>query len=166
MINKRYILEAAVADKKLRRMALEIAENNYNETQLILIGIKDQGLVIAHRISEYLRAHFSGDVIVLEMTIDKKYPASVTIHNAVDFTGKTIILMDDVANSGRVLLYALKPLLEQYPKKIQTLALVERTHKNFPVDVDYVGISVSTTLDEHIYVEVQNNTVSGAWIED
>ena len=58
MINKRYILGAAVADKKLRRMALEIAENNYNEAQLILIGIKEQGLVIAHKISEYLQCAF------------------------------------------------------------------------------------------------------------
>jgi pyrimidine operon attenuation protein/uracil phosphoribosyltransferase len=63
------------------------------------------------------------------------------------------------------MLYALKPLLEHYPKKIQTLALVERTHKTFPVDVDYVGFSVSTTPDEHIYVEVHNDTVTGAWIE-
>ncbi|MEI9959288.1 MAG: hypothetical protein WDM90_23910 [Ferruginibacter sp.] len=63
------------------------------------------------------------------------------------------------------MLYALKPLLEFYPKKIQTLALVERTHKIFPVDVDYVGFSVSTTLDEHIYVEVAGDAVTGAWIE-
>lgn len=83
-----------------------------------------------------------------------------------DFNDTTIILIDDVANSGRTMLYALKPLLEQYPKKIQTLALVERTHKTFPLDVDYVGISVSTTLDEHIYVEVENDAVTGAWIEE
>ena len=62
------------------------------------------------------------------------------------------------------MLYALKPLLNQLPKKIQTLALVERTHKSFPVDVDYVGFSVSTTLDEHILVEVANGEVTGAWL--
>jgi len=82
-----------------------------------------------------------------------------------DFTGKTIILIDDVANSGRTMLYALKPLLDQHPKKIQTLALVERTHKSFPVDVDYVGLSVSTTTDEHIEVEVENGEVLGAWLD-
>ena len=62
------------------------------------------------------------------------------------------------------MLYALKPLLNQLPKKIQTLALVERTHKSFPVDVDYVGFSVSTTLDEHILVEVADGEVMGAWL--
>jgi pyrimidine operon attenuation protein / uracil phosphoribosyltransferase len=163
--SKNYILNAAVAEKKLRRMALEIAERNYNEPQLILIGIKDHGLVIAKKISDYLKANFKGEVLVIELAIDKKHPASVTLSTAMDFNDKVIVLIDDVANSGRTMLYALKPLLEQYPKKIQTLALVERTHKTFPVDVDYVGLSVSTTLDEHIYVEVENEVIIGAWIE-
>jgi pyrimidine operon attenuation protein / uracil phosphoribosyltransferase len=166
MNNKKYILSAAVAEKKLRRMALEIAERNYDEPQLVLIGIKDHGTVIANKISDHLKDNFKGEVVVLELTIDKKHPQNVTLNSTMDFNGKAVILIDDVANSGRVMLYALKPLLLQFPKKIQTLALVERTHKNFPVDVDYVGLSVSTTLDEHIYVEVENNTVSGAWIED
>jgi len=74
-------------------------------------------------------------------------------------------LIDDVANSGRTMLYALKPLLEKLPKKIQTLALVERTHKSFPVDVDYVGLSVSSTTDEHIVVEVEAGEVLGAWMD-
>lgn len=166
MSNKKYILNAAVAEKKLRRMALEIVERNYDEPQLLLIGIKDHGTVIAKKISDYLKSSFKGEVIVMELGIDKKHPAAVTLSTAMDFNDKTIILIDDVANSGRTMLYALKPLLEQYPKKIQTLALVERTHKTFPLDVDYVGISVSTTLDEHIYVEVTNDVVTGAWIEE
>ena len=163
--NKKYILTAAVAEKKLRRMALEIAERNYNEPQLILIGIKEQGSVIAKKISDYLKANFKGEVIVIELGIDKKKPAAVTLSTVMDFNDKAIILIDDVANSGRTMLYALKPLLEQYPKKIQTLALVERTHKTFPVSVDYVGFSVSTTLDEHIYVEEKDGEILGAWIE-
>ena len=163
--NKKYILSAVVAEKKLRRMALEIAERNYDEAQLVLIGIKDHGTVIAKKISDHLKANFKGEVIVVELGIDKKKPAEVVITPSMDFNDKVIVLIDDVANSGRTMLYALKPLLQQYPKKIHTLALVERTHKIFPVDVDYIGISVSTTPDEHIYVEVENNVVTGAWIE-
>ena len=102
----------------------------------------------------------------MELGINKKHPEAVTLSVTMDFNDKTIVLIDDVANSGRTMLYALKPLLEQYPKKIQTLALVERTHKTFPVDMDYVGFSVSTTLDEHIFVEVGNGAVTGAWIEE
>jgi len=165
MDNKKYILTATVAEKKLRRMALEIAERNYDETQLILIGIKGSGSVIAKKISDYLKENFKGEILLLELGIDKRKPAAVTLSQQIDFNDKAIVLIDDVANSGKTMLYALKPLLEFYPKKIQTLALVERTHKIFPVDVDYVGFSVSTTLDEHIYVEVAGDAVIGAWIE-
>ena len=165
MAEKKYILSKEVAEKKLRRMALQVAEQNYEELQLVLIGIKDNGLVIAHKISSYLKGVFNGEVIVVEISLNKKKPADVTLHPVIDFNGKAILLIDDVANSGSTMLYALKPLLEAYPKKIQTLALVERTHKSFPIDVDYVGISISTTLDEHIYVEVEGGEVGGAWME-
>jgi pyrimidine operon attenuation protein/uracil phosphoribosyltransferase len=165
MTDKKYILTAEVAEKKLRRMALEIVERNYDEAELILLGIKESGLVIAQLISGFLATNYKGKVQVIALGLDKKRPAAVTIEPALDFTNKTVILIDDVANSGRTMLYALRPLLDQYPKKIQTLALVERTHKTFPIDVDYVGYSVSTTLDEHIYVEVENGKVSGAWMD-
>jgi len=165
MDNKKNILSAEVADKKLRRMALQVAEQNYDAKQLILVGIKANGIFIAHIISKYLEEVFKGEVIVLALSMDKKKPADISLDNKMDFNGKTILLIDDVANSGRTMLYALKPLLEQLPQKIQTLALVERTHKTFPIDVDYVGLSVSTTTDEHISVEVKNGQVAGAWME-
>lgn len=165
MENKKYILSAEAANKKLRRMALQVVEQNYNAEQLILIGIKKSGTVIAEKIRQYLKDIFSGEVIVLELSLDKKKPAAVTLNKTIDFTDKTILLIDDVANSGRTMLYALKPLLEYLPQKIQTLALVERTHKTFPVAVDYVGFSVSTTTDEHIYVEVEGGEVTGAWMD-
>lgn len=165
MQDKKYILSAEVADKKLRRMALQVVEQNYNASQLVLIGIKQNGIVIAEKIRQHLKDVFTGEVIVLELSMDKKKPAAITLSETMDFTDKTILLIDDVANSGRTMLYALKPLLEQLPKKIQTLALVERTHKTFPVAVDYVGLSVSTTLDEHILVEVDGGEVTGAWMD-
>jgi pyrimidine operon attenuation protein / uracil phosphoribosyltransferase len=165
MSHNNNILPAAVAEKKLSRMALEIAERNYAESEIILLGIKDNGTVIAKKIAAYLSGVFKGTITVLDLYIDKRHPGEITITPATDFNNKTVILVDDVANSGRVMLYALKPLLDQHPKKIQTLALVERTHKSFPVSVDYVGLSVSTTPDEHIYVDVENGEVMGARME-
>ena len=164
MNNKKQILTAEVANKKLRRMALQVVEQNYTGKQLILIGIKAHGSVIAEKMRQFIKEIFKGEVIVLELSMDKKNPLKIELNTAMDFNGKTILLIDDVANSGRTMLYALKPLLEQLPKKIQTMALVERTHKTFPVDVDYVGFSVSTTADEHISVEVKGGEVTGAWM--
>jgi pyrimidine operon attenuation protein / uracil phosphoribosyltransferase len=165
MSNRNYILSAEVADKKLRRMALEVMEQNYGAKELVLIGIKMNGIYIAQKISSYLKEVYKGEVQVMELSMDKKKPAEISLDKKMDFNDKTIILIDDVANSGRTMLYALKPLLAQHPKKIQTLALVERTHKTFPIEVDYIGLSVSTTQDEHIYIEVKNGQVAGAWME-
>ncbi len=164
MEHRNQIMTAEVATKKLRRMALQVVEQNYNTNQLILIGIKANGTVIAEKIGHFLKEVFAGEVIVLELSMDKKNPGVITLNSEMNFTGKTILVIDDVANSGRTMLFALKPLLEQRPKKIQTLALLERTHKTFPVSVDYVGFSVSTTLDEHIAVVVENGEVKGAWM--
>ena len=161
---KKYILTAASAEKKLRRMALEIAERNYEEDALLLVGIKENGIIIANIIEGFLKEVFKGKIEVAALSLDKKKPGTVTFSRDIVFDNKVILLIDDVANSGRTMLYALKPMLEQYPKKIQTLALVERTHKTFPVAVDYVGFSVSTTLDEHIVVEVEEGKVTGAFM--
>ncbi len=164
MEQRKQILTAEVANKKLRRMALQVAEQNYDVKQLILIGIKSSGSVIAAKIGQYLQEVFSGEVVILDLSMDKKNPLNISLDSDLDLNDKTIVLIDDVANSGRTMLYALKPLLNQLPKKVQTLALVERTHKSFPVDVDYVGFSISTTLDEHILVEVDGGEVTGAWL--
>lgn len=81
-----------------------------------------------------------------------------------NFNDKVIIVADDVVNSGKTLLYAIKPFLEFKPKKIQTLVLVERTHKAFPVTSDYVGLSIATTIQEHIIVEVEGEEINGAYM--
>ncbi|MBS1743870.1 MAG: phosphoribosyltransferase [Bacteroidetes bacterium] len=159
------ILDSITANKKLRRMALEVAERNFDAKELILIGIKENGIFIATKIKQYLQEVFKGNIILTDLALDKKNPGEITLGSEPDFTNKTVLLIDDVANSGRTMLYALKPLLKQYPAQIQTLALVERTHKKFPIAVDYVGLSVSTTLNEMIVVEVEAGEVMGAWMK-
>ena len=161
---KNYILDAATAAKKLERMAYEIVEENIDESSLLLVGIRESGSVIARNIQQLLAKISSIPTQLVTLSLDKRYPYEVTPSEPIDTNDKVVIVIDDVANSGRTMLYALKPLLEQLPKKIQTLALVERTHKTFPIEVDYIGYSVSTTLDEHICVEVEAGEVTGAWM--
>ena len=160
------ILDRESIRMKLERMALEIVENNLEEESIILVGIEENGSVIARNMERLLKEYSSLKVQLINLTLDKKHPGEITLSQQVDITNKVIVLIDDVANSGKTILYSLKPFLEYHPKKIQTLALVERTHKSFPIDVDYVGLSISTTLDEHIYVEVDGGEVGGAWMEE
>ena len=164
---KNYILTQQVAEKKLRRMAYEILENNAGEQQLILAGIRESGSVIARAIQQQLQ-EISGDLLktrLISISLDKKNPGTVTLSESLAFDDQVIIVIDDVANSGRTLLYAMKPFLEFHPRKIESLVLVERTHKAFPVQPDYTGLSLSTTLQEHIYVDVEGDQVRGAWLE-
>ena len=162
---KNYILSKLAAEKKLRRMALEIVENNAEEKQLILAGIKESGTIVAKSIQQMLKEFSKVKTDLISIKLDKKKPTAVSLSKKMSFDDKVIIVIDDVVNSGQTLLYALKPFLDSHPKKIQTLVLVERRHNNFPVRPDYVGLSVSTTLQEHIVVEVDKEKVLGAYLK-
>ncbi len=167
MAEKNYILSREVAEKKMQRMSLEVAENLFGDTSpIILIGIKDSGMVIAEIMQQLLDPLFEKcQIKVISCTINKRAPGEVLFSDLINFTGMNVIIIDDVTNSGRTLLYALKPLLHFLPKRIQTLSLVERMHKHFPIKMDYVGLSVATTLHEHIQVEVHEGQVMGAYLE-
>lgn len=162
---KKYILSKEVAEKKLRRMAYEILENNIDEKEIILAGIRESGSVVA-RVVQQMLSEISGiKTQLITITLDKKEPNEVSLSKQMDFNKKVIVVVDDVCNSGKTLLYALKPFIEFHPKKIQTLVLVERTHTSFPVRPDYVGLSLATTIQEHIFVEVEGETITGAYLK-
>ncbi len=107
---------------------------------------------------------FKGAIKVIMITLNKRHPGEITLSEELNFDEAVIILIDDVTNSGKTLLYALKPFLAFHPRKIQTLTLVERSHKLFPIASDYVGISLASTLQEHIFVEVEGEEVKGAYL--
>jgi pyrimidine operon attenuation protein / uracil phosphoribosyltransferase len=165
MAVKNYILDAGTTQKKLLRMAYEIAERNMDEPSLVLAGIKDSGVVMAHILKSLTEPLFKGEISVIEVGLDKRTPGEITLSDNRSFNNEVIILVDDVANSGKTMLYALKPFLAFYPKKIQTLVLVERSHKAFPIQADYVGLTISTALQEHIFVELTDEGIGGAWME-
>ena len=162
---KNYILNDVIAGKKMLRMAYEILENNSNEKEIILAGIRESGSVVAGNIQNLLAGLSSVKTEIISISLDKKHPNDVVLNKSINFNGKVIIVIDDVANSGKTLLYALKPFLAWHPKKIQTLVLIDRTHKAFPIKPDYVGISIATTLQDHIYVEVDQDKIIGAYLK-
>ncbi|HZK62551.1 MAG TPA: phosphoribosyltransferase family protein [Puia sp.] len=164
-MDKNYILSPETASRKLRRMAYEILENNFAEKEIILAGIRVNGSVIARNIQALLKEISTLSTQLLTVNLNKQKPQRVTLDKELSFDNKVVLLIDDVSNSGKTLLYALKPFLEADLKKIQTLVLVERRHNTFPVKPDYVGLSVATTLQEHIIVEVEGDQVKGAWLE-
>jgi pyrimidine operon attenuation protein/uracil phosphoribosyltransferase len=164
-MERNYILDQETAKKKLQRMAYEIVESNLDADRIILAGIRENGSVIASIMQQLLQQIHTIKVDLIHISLDKRNPGEVTLSETRDFNNQVIVLIDDVANSGRTMLYAMKPFLAYHPAKMQTLALVDRTHKTFPVNTDYIGMSLATTLHEHIYVETDGKNVTGAYLE-
>lgn len=164
-MKKKYILTEQIVEMKIRRMAFEIIENNREEKLIILAGIMDNGLVLANQIKTILENNSSILIKLITVKLNKKLPLQCDISDLDLIKNQVVIVIDDVINSGKTLLYALSPLLEASPRKIQTLTLVERSYKTFPVHADYVGISLSTTFQDHIQVEVDGNRVTGAYLQ-
>jgi pyrimidine operon attenuation protein/uracil phosphoribosyltransferase len=137
---KNCIMTAETIKRSIRRMAFQVAENNADETAIIIAGIVGNGRMLAAKLVAELKPMISATIELIDIDLNKKEPLNATIVSQQDFSDKVIIVVDDVSNTGKTLLYALKPFLNFQPKKIQTLVLVERSHKLFAVQPDYVGL--------------------------
>ena len=146
-------------DKKIERIAYEIYENNYNASELILIGIRNGGTQLAKRLKKIINGISDLKTTGYRIDFDNENPTEGKIEldkrlKAKELNDKPVIIVDDVANTGRTLCYAIQPLLNALPYKIEVAVLVDREHKLFPIKADYVGIRLSTTLLEHISVNL------------
>lgn len=159
------ILDKERIDWKMQRMAYQIWENNSDEKELTLIGIEDSGLVVAKSLSRRLQEISPLKVNVLSLKMNKRQPLKGDLTIDEDLNKKSVVLVDDVANSGKTLLYALRPILDYDPKKVLITVLVDRRHKSYPVAPDIVGHSVATTLQEHIEVETEGDYITAAFLQ-
>jgi pyrimidine operon attenuation protein / uracil phosphoribosyltransferase len=164
MGDKLYILNKSDIDNKLTRLAYEIIERNVEATQLTLAGIFPNGGAITNRLQQLIEQLSTIKVTTLSISLNKKSPAEITLEPSINKASDTIIIVDDVSMTGKTILYALQPFLQLNPQKIQTLVLVERQQKNFPIHSDYVGLHISTTLQETIIVEQDNGILTGAYL--
>ncbi len=153
------VLDEKQIRQKIRRLTVEILERNLNEPEIILAGINNNGVEMAHLLLQELVGRTDSNITLTRLRLN---PAAPTLHPIVlempieQVAGKVVIIVDDVANTGRTVYYALKPLLDVLPKKVEVAVLVDRKHKLFPIQTDYVGLSLATTLKETIEVKIKN----------
>lgn len=141
---------------KITRLALEILERNTDEGELYILGINQRGYQLAERLMEELRTVSNAPLHLWQLQIDPRSPLDPkpSLDRAtVDLAGKPVLLVDDVANTGRTLFYALGVLQDVLPAKIEVAVLVDRRHKSWPVYVTYSGMVLSTTLGDNILVD-------------
>jgi pyrimidine operon attenuation protein / uracil phosphoribosyltransferase len=154
-ILQKKILTPEQTDQKVRRVAYEIYERNFEESELVLAGIIGQGYELATLLSLELKQIASIKIHLMEIDVNKsapyQQPVSFDLAKAV-LTDKVIVVIDDVLHTGRTLAYSLSPFLGIQVKKLQVAVMVNRGHRLFPISADYVGYALSTTLNEHIKV--------------
>jgi pyrimidine operon attenuation protein/uracil phosphoribosyltransferase len=159
-IHNNIILSHKEIENKIRRIAYQIYENNVDEKQIILAGIDKNGYVLARKLKSVLSKISSIEPILCKVKIDKKNPRNPidTSLKVEEYINQSVVLIDDVLNSGTTLIYGVRHFLDVPLKQFKTAVLVNRNHKKYPVKADFKGISLSTSLNEHIDVKLEGKS--------
>lgn len=151
------VLNSKQIEQRINRIAWELYENNHDEKEVILAGIASNGYMLAKRLAKILEKISSIKTTVVEIKVNKTDPLKENVETGLkesDLKNKVVVLVDDVLNSGKTLIYGAKEFLKAPVKKLTTVVLVDRNHTRYPIKADFVGISLSTTMQEHITVEL------------
>lgn len=159
------ILDQERISFKLRRMAYEIWERNSEEKEITLIGIEQGGRILADNLCAILKEISPLKLNCIALAVNKKKPLNQVVDLRENLHGRTVILVDDVVNSGKTIMYSLHAVLSYDLKKLMVAVLVDRKHKSFPIASDIIGHSVATTLQDHIEVETNGNEIVAVYLE-
>ena len=157
------VMDAATIDRALSRMAHEILEKNKTTEELRLVGIQTRGVPLARRLAAKLFGieGTAPPVGILDINLYRDDLSTVgekPVVSATDIrfpvTGKDIVLTDDVLYTGRTIRAALDALFDHgRPARVQLLALIDRGHRELPIEARYVGRMVQTSNKEIIEVK-------------
>lgn len=153
------ILSHQQIQHKIKRIAYQIYEANVDEKELVIAGIEGGGLQFAKKIQAVLKEITPAKIILCKVMMDKKNPLKSGVTTSLpeaDYAKRSVVLVDDVLNSGTTLIYGVHHFLRTPLKQLKTAVLVNRNHKKYPVKADYKGISLSTSLKEHVQVEFKS----------
>ena len=159
--SKTLILGSNEATQKINRIAYQIVEKYHNEKKITFVGISSNGFLLAKKLQKDFSLICSIEIELTALKVNKKNPLSepISISPKIDFKNKTVVLIDDVLNSGRTLMHAASLITHEGAKQLNTVVLIDRRHRKFPIRADWVGLTLSTTLQEHISVEFSENKI-------
>ncbi|MDP5121231.1 MAG: phosphoribosyltransferase family protein [Spirosomaceae bacterium] len=161
------LLNATQTNQKIRRIAYQIYENNFSEKEIVIAGVVGEGFIFAELIVAELVKIAKCKISIAEVSFNKKAASQpeINIKSTIDtFKNKSVIITDDVLNTGRTLAFCLRPFLSIPLKKLQVAVLVDRNHPQFPIAADYVGYALSTTLNEHVQVVLGDEEKKGVYL--
>jgi pyrimidine operon attenuation protein/uracil phosphoribosyltransferase len=147
----------------LKRIAYQIVESNSVAKEIFLVHIEGQGKALADIIEKELLEITNQQIIRTGIKIDKTNPSIETTQLNTALKPKSnagLVIIDDVLNSGRTMMFAITACIGLGFKQIQIAVLVDRSYKHFPIQANFIGTSLSTTLQEHINVQCRNGKIS------
>ena len=161
-MDKNKILDYQLVKKKITRISLQIIEDNSIDNEIIIAGIENNGYVIAKKICDEIKKISDKKIQLCSIKIDKKNPRKVITVSLFEeqYKDKSVVIVDDVLNSGSTLMYAVKYFLDTKLKKLKTAVLVDRNHKKYPIKADYKGLSLSTSIQNHVEVSIDYNEIN------
>ena len=158
MTIKSKILNIQEINQKLKRLAWQVYEKNSAEKEIIVVGISERGLILAKQLAGYIQeiSNIKTKISHLELDKDNPYNKEVSLNlKEKEYSNKVVILVDDVLNSGKTLMYAAKHFLTTRLTSLSIMVLVDRNHNRYPIKADYIGLSLATTLQEYINVDLK-----------
>lgn len=168
MVPSTLILNAEQIRQKIRRIAFQIYENNFEEKALLLAGIAGEGYVLAQALEQELKTITPFSVRLLQLNFDKSQATQPPIQSdlpTTDYANTVVVVVDDVLYTGRTLAFSLQPFLSVPVRKLQVAVLVDRNHPRYPVAADYKGYELSTTLTEHVEVVLSDEKRIGVYLK-
>ena len=160
-MDKKKILTNSQIKRKIKRISLQIIESNIEEKEVVLAGIEQNGFLIAKELNKMISELSNLNIKLCSLKIDKKNPLNniSTSLNSSEYKNKSIVVVDDVLNSGSTLMYAVKHFLDTELRQLKTTVLVDRNHKKFPIKADFKGVSLSTSIQNHVKVQFDKNSI-------
>ena len=160
-MDKKKILTNSQIKRKIKRISLQIIESNIEEKEVVLAGIEQNGFLLAKELNKMITELSNLNIKLCSLKIDKKNPLNniSTSLNSSEYKNKSIVVVDDVLNSGSTLMYAVKHFLDSELRRLKTAVLVDRNHKKYPIKADFKGVSLSTSLQNHVKVQFDKNSI-------
>ena len=160
-MDKKKILTNSQIKRKIKRISLQIIESNIEEKEVVLAGIEQNGFLLAKELNKMITEFSNLNIKLCSLKIDKKNPLNniSTSLNSSEYKNKSIVVVDDVLNSGSTLMYAVKHFLDSELRQLKTAVLVDRNHKKYPIKADFKGVSLSTSIQNHVKVQFDKNSI-------
>jgi pyrimidine operon attenuation protein / uracil phosphoribosyltransferase len=163
------ILNADQIAKKITRIAYEIYEENASEKEVVLAATDSGGYELAQKLEQALKKISPLKITLTKVAVNRdklSIEGGIKLDKKINLAGKTVILVDDVLNTGQMLSYCMKTILQFPVKCLRIAVLVDRNHTLFPIKSDYTGLSIATTLQEHIQVNLKTKGKESVILKD